>query len=190
MIVLVNKKRFATLLTVLLITILMLSAVLNMGKIKQSFYPQKYRLFVEKYSAEYNVDKFMIYSLIKAESNFKEDAASVKGAVGLMQIMPDTAEEIAGKIGIDGYSSEQLSRPETNIRIGCYYFSFLMEKYSGDFYSAAAAYNAGYGNVDSWLAKWQSDTVEVELIPFGETKKYVEKVKNYYDKYLDLYGEV
>ena len=189
MIVLVNKKRFASLLTVLLIVILGLSAILNIGKIKQNIYPEKYSLFVEKYAKKYNLDKYMVYSIIKAESNFDEDVSSVKGAVGLMQIMPDTADEIARKAGIEGYSAEKLFDPETNIHIGCYYLTFLLERYSGDFVSAAAAYNAGYGNVDSWLAQWQSDKVIAEEIPFGETKKYIEKVKNYYNKYIQLYAE-
>ncbi len=189
MIILVDKKRFASLLTLLLIGILGVCAIFNIGKIKKSFYPEKYVFYVEKYSAQYGLDKFMVYSIIKAESNFKEDVSSAKGAVGLMQVMPDTAEEIAGKIELNGYLPEKLAEPEINIQMGCYYLAFLLNRYSGDFVSAAAAYNAGYGNVDSWLAEWQADTVDAEKIPFGETKKYVIKVNDYYNKYCELYAE-
>lgn len=189
MIVLVDKKRFGSILAVMLAAFLVLCSCINFKKIKQSFYPQKYNLYVEKYAEEYGVDKLFVYSIIKAESNFEEEVLSTKGAVGLMQIMPQTAEEIAKKLELEEYSAEMLYQPETNIKIGCFYLGYLLEKYSGSYISAAAAYNAGHGNVDSWLAIWQTDEVSVERIPFGETKKYVEKVENYYNKYKELYKE-
>lgn len=189
MIVLVNKKRFTKILSAMLILLLLLIGIFNIKNIKQSIYPEKYALFVEKYSEEYGLDKYRVYSLIKAESNFKQEVVSDKGAVGLMQLMPETAEEIAGKIGLENFSVEKLYEPDTNIRIGCYYLSFLVERYSGDYVSALAAYNAGYGNVDDWLANWQADKVEPEEIPFGETKKYVEKIEDYYNNYQKLYVE-
>ncbi len=189
MIVLVNKRKFTTFLAFFLILVLALFGTLNMKNIKQGLYPTKYSSYVEKYSNMYGVDKYLVYSVIKAESNFDETAMSDKGAVGLMQIMPETGEEYAGKIGIEGFSGNMLSEPEVNVQIGCYYLAYLMNRYSNHIPTAAAAYNAGLGNVDDWLAQEQVHTLTVEIVPFGETRKYIEKVEGYYNKYLELYEE-
>lgn len=189
MIVLVNKKKFFKVVSALLVLVLAFVGILNFKNIKKGMYPMKYQMYVEKYSAEYNLDKFFVYSVIKAESNFDSEARSNKSAAGLMQLMPDTAEEIAGKIGIENFSEEIFLSPEVNIQLGCYYLSFLMERYSGDIKTAAAAYNAGYNNIDTWLAQEKSDFITEDMVPFGETKKYIKKVENYYNKYKELYGE-
>ena len=187
MIVLVNKKRFTVILSVLLLLLLTVAGIVNIRNVKHAVYPTKYSRFVEKYAEEYGVDKYLIYSVIKAESNFDEKAVSEKGAMGLMQIMPATAREAAGKLGMEGFDVQELLVPEINIQIGCYYMAFLLERYMGDVTSAAAAYNAGYGNVDNWLAMEQTERVTAEVVPFGETKKYIVKVENNYSKYKELY---
>ena len=187
MIVLVNKKRFAAVISVMLICIILLIGLFNVSKIRQSAYPLKYTSYVEKYSAEFSVDKYLVYAVIKAESEFDEKAVSDKGAVGLMQIMPSTAEEAAAKIGMENYSPKMLTEPDINIRIGCYYIAFLLDRYGGDVRTAMAAYNAGYGNVDNWLACEQAEIISAEIIPFGETKKYIVKIINNYDKYKEIY---
>ena len=101
--------------------------------------------------------------------------------------MPTTGEEAAKKIGIENYSEKKLIEPDTNIRIGCYYIAFLLDRYGGDIRTAMSAYNAGYGNVDNWLAREQKDYISAENIPFGETRKYIVKIINNYDKYKEIY---
>ncbi len=189
MVVLVNKKKFIMFLAVLIAFILILVGILNINNYRELVYPQKYSIYVDKYSALYNVDKFLIYSVIKAESNFNEKSVSKKGAIGLMQIMPETGDDLANKIGINNFSSKDLFLAEHNINIGCYYISFLLDRYNGDIKTALAAYNAGFGNVDNWLAFSQKNIIEYENIPYGETKKYIEKVLNYVDGYKKLYEE-
>ena len=189
MIVLVNKKKFIRFTAIVFIMLITLVGILNFNNIKKSMYPQKYSLFVEKYSEEYKIDKFLVYSIIKAESNFNETAFSSKGAIGLMQLMPETAVEMATVLGIENPDNIDFFDPDVNIKTGCYYISCLLERYNGDITTVAAAYNAGIGNVDTWLAKEQANLIEPDIVPFGETKKYIEKVSRYYEKYIELYTE-
>ena len=187
MIVLVNKKKFAATISVMRLCIILIIALFNVKKMRQAAYPIRYADYVEKYSQEFEVDKYLVYAVIKAESEFNEKAVSDKGAVGLMQVMPTTGEEAAKKIGIENYSEKKLMEPGTNIRIGCYYIAFLLDRYGGDIRTAMSAYNAGYGNVDNWLAREQKDYISAEDIPFGETRKYIVKIINNYDKYKEIY---
>ena len=113
-------------------------------------YPNKYSDFVEAYSEEYNVEKNLVYAVIKQESNFNEEASSRKGAIGLMQLMTDTADEIAEELEVD---NENVYNPEINIKFGTKYLSDLLNKYQNK-EMAIVAYNAGFGNVDKWIARW------------------------------------
>ena len=187
MIVLVNKKRFTGCISVILILIILVIGLLNWSSFKKAVYPLKYSDYVKKYAENYKIDKYLVYSIIKAESEFKFNARSEKGAVGLMQIMPSTGKEIAQKLGIENFSEEVLLNPEININIGCYYLSYLLNKYDGNIKTAVAAYNAGYGNVDNWLAVEQIDFLSGQEIPFGETKKYLLKVEKNLDNYFNIY---
>ena len=189
MIVLVNKKKFAKNIAVLLIIILFVTALLNINNIKKLFYPVDYSFYVEKYSKEYNLDKYLVYSLIKTESDFDENAVSKKGAKGLMQLMPETASEYAKKLEIQNFKENMLFEPETNIRIGCYYISFPLDRYDGDAITAVAAYNAGYGRVDNCLATEQTDKISLDIIPFGETKKHIQSFEKNYNNYKKIYAE-
>ncbi len=188
MIVLVNKKRFGSILLFLLMVVLIVVGILGIGSIKKKVYPLRYEKYVEKYAKEYGLDKYLVYAIIKTESGFDCEDVSRKGAVGLMQIMPSTAGEAAEKMGMKDYNTGMLKEPETNIRIGCYYLNYLIDKYSGDIDTAVAAYNAGHGNVDKWLAYEKKEHLKIEDIPFGETKKYVVKVRETCKKYKKLYG--
>jgi soluble lytic murein transglycosylase len=126
-----------------------------------------------------NVSPYLIQSIIKSESGFHKQAISSAGAIGLMQIKPDTAKWCAAKMGISAPDEMELYQPEINIKIGTWYFaSFLLPKYDGDVDKALAAYNAGHGNVDSWD--------EGEIL-FPETQKYVKKVKWYNGLYGWMY---
>ena len=143
--------------------------------------------YVEKYSKEYDVDKYLIYAIIKAESNFEKNATSNKGAKGLMQLMYSTAEETAKKIDVE-LTESNIYEPDININIGTKYISILIQKY-GNINLALAAYNAGSGNVDNWINEGtlEKDGSNIENIPYVETNNYVRKILRDYDIYKKIY---
>lgn len=157
------------------------------NNVLRKFYKIEYSGSVQKYSIEYDVDKYLIYAIIKAESNFKVNAESGKSAKGLMQLMSSTAEEISKEVGID-LSSTSLFDADTNINLGTKYISNLLKKYNS-LELALAAYNAGSGNVDSWinLGLINSDGSDVEKVPYNETNNYIRKILRDYDIYKELY---
>jgi len=146
-----------------------------------TLYPLKYKKHINHAATTYNVDPVLIASVINAESGFKRDAVSSKGAVGLMQIMPPTAEWVAKKMSME-YTSEMLADPRTNIIMGTYYLNYLLEKFK-DVRTALIAYNAGEGKVITWLTDGRYST-EAEgysiLItsPYPGTNKYVDRIMN------------
>ena len=151
-------------------------------------YPKKYESTVKKYAEEYNTDELLIYSLIKAESKFKEDSVSNKGAIGLMQIMEPTAIEIANNLDKE-IRKEDLQDPEINIEFGIKYFSDLLKEYGNNTLIALAAYNAGPGNVRNWIDTGiiNADGSNIENIPFKETNMYVRKIIRDYEMYKKIY---
>lgn len=158
-------------------------------KIRRTQYPIKYGHFVEKYSKEYNLDKYLVYAVITTESKFDKYAVSAANAKGLMQLTDKTGEECARKIGFSDYSSDALFDPEINIRLGCYYLSSLIQLYDRRLDVALAAYNGGPGNVEKWLAD-KSCTDEygnLVKIPFDETKNYVKRVIQAREMYTEIY---
>lgn len=185
-------KRLAKFLIILIIFLLLyfvLFKVVELDKIiMKKIYPLKYSEYVEKYSKEYDIDPYMVYAIIKAESNFNENAKSASNAVGLMQIMEATAIETANKMNLN-VAEEDLFDPELNISIGLKYFSNLLNKYNDNYYLAIIAYNAGIGNVDKWIADGtiKEDASDIENVPFKETNNYVRKILRDYEIYKDLY---
>ena len=153
-------------------------------------YPYPYRETVEHYAHAYGVDSSLAAGVIHAESRFKSDAQSHRGAVGLMQLMPDTAEWIAGQMEEPRFSLTKLQEPETNIRYGIWYLASLQREFDGNDILALAAYNAGRGNVQAWMTQygWQQDFSSVESIPYAETREYVARVLKYQQKYKTLYA--
>jgi len=177
------KTLKVTLLILIIISIIyfLLFQIIN---IQQIIYPKKYEQYVSKYAELYNVDELLIYSIIKAESNFDEKANSKAKAIGLMQLMENTATEISNEIDNIEIPQEQIYEPETNIKLGTYYFSVLMNKYN-NIGLALAAYNAGMGRVDGWIKDGilKKDGSDLENIPFKETNLYVRKILYNYEKY-------
>ena len=153
--------------------------------------PAEYESFVKEYSKKYSVPENLIYAVIKTESKFNSSAESSVGAIGLMQMMPDTFTWLTNdRIG-DRFSVGMLYDPETNIKYGVYYLSWLYDKYA-DWDTALAAYNAGPGNVDKWLEDPSITDVEsgkLQNIPFKETREYVKKVNKALEKYESLYDK-
>jgi soluble lytic murein transglycosylase len=160
-----------------------IAAVFLRTTVLYRIYPLDYEEEIAEWSRTYTINEYLVCAVICAESRFDETAVSPKGAVGLMQIMPDTGEWAAGKIGIEGYSDQMLTDPNTNIRIGCWYLSYLDDKFSGDARKVLAAYNAGPANVQEWL---ETDEA-LENIPFEETENYLERVQRNYEIYKGLY---
>lgn len=171
---------------ILLITVLVfcvLWAVLYCAL--RSAYPVKYVKIVDKYAFEYNLDRNLLYSIMKNESGFSKNAVSEKNAVGLMQITPETANWIAEEMNIESFS---LSDPETNIKFSCWYVNYLCSSFE-TVETAVAAYNAGEGTVKKWLndGRYSNDGVILNDIPYNETKKYVSNVISAYNIYNKLY---
>ena len=138
------------------------------------FFPLAYKEEIVKYANEYNLETSLVFGLVKTESGFKEKVVSRSGALGLMQIMPKTGEWVAEKLNIKNYSESMLYDAQTNIKIGCYYLSYLIGKYT-HLNTALACYNAGEGIMASFI----DEDKNVVKYPFEETAKYVQKVKNY-----------
>lgn len=180
-----KKKRILIILIFITIALICLGNLIY-NNILEFVYKRDYSEYVEKYSDMYNVDEKLIYAIIKNESNFKTDAVSSVGAIGLMQIMESTAEDVAKELEIEEYN---LYSPNDNIQIGTKYFSYLLQKYEEPSL-ALAAYNAGFGNVDDWLEKGiiKSDGTDYENIPYKETNMYVRKILRDYEIYISKFS--
>lgn len=154
-------------------------------------YPIKYQEQVERYADQYGLDKYLVYSVIKCESSFKHEARSRAGARGLMQLMPATAQWFAENKEKIEYSEELLYDPDYNIRLGCAYLKYLDKRFNGNTDNVLAAYNAGEGRVREWLSStlYSADGENLSDIPYPETKNYVERVKETYALYIQLYKE-
>ncbi len=184
-----NKKKRTRILIAAAMLVLALIAALWLGReLEKRTYKLSYPKTIAQYAKEFDVDPFLVAAMIHCESANRPEAVSVDGAIGLMQVMPDTGEWIAGKLGISDFHADSLFEPAVNIRFGCWYLKFLLDRYDQDRQLAVAAYNAGHGNVDKWLDD-PSVSAKGQLvnIPYEETKTYVEKVQRAYEKYQSLY---
>lgn len=178
--------------TIVIVVILIISALLSTlfgyisDSISRTMNPTKYSEAVEKYSEQYDVPKHIVYAVIKTESSFKPDAVSPKGAIGLMQLTPDTFEWLCAKTG-DQPNELLLYDPDTNIRYGTYFLSLLHNEYKV-WNTVYAAYNAGRGRVNSWLddEKYNNNGRLIN-IPYKETAEYVKKVNRSSELYERLY---
>ena len=153
-------------------------------------YPRKYTEYVETYAKAYGVPEALVYAVIHTESSFDSGAVSSAGAVGLMQMMPDTFKWLTDEILFDHLESGMLYDPETNIKYGTYLLSRFYDRY-GDWELALAAYNGGPGNVDEWLEDpaYSDGEGGLSKIPFRETRQYVKKVADARKTYERLYGD-
>ena len=187
------KALKAIIITILIILVTYIGTVKIFNvteKIMKKIYPKTYSEYVTDYSKEYDVDPLLVYAVIKAESNFKEDVVSNSNAKGLMQLMDSTADEVASNIITDTtFESNMLFDAKTNIKIGTKYLSELLQKYDGNYYLAVAAYNAGIGTVDKWIQEGtiKKDGSDIENIPYKETNNYVRKIIRDYGIYQKLY---
>ena len=140
-------------------------------------FPMPYREAVVKRSNEIGLDPAYVYGLIRQESRFIMDARSGVGASGLMQVMPATARWTAKKIGLEGFTPDQITDRDTNIAIGTGYLKLVLDDFTGSMPLAAAAYNAGPGRPRNWRNGPLIDgAIWAENVPFNETRDYVKKV--------------
>ncbi len=139
---------------------------------------------IRQQANEKDVDAALIAAVIYSESKF-EDQESSAGARGLMQITPEAADTIAKNSEATSFELKDLSDPEINIRYGTFLLRELLDRYDGDEAAALAAYNAGPGNAD----KWGGADLNVEDIPFPETRAYVEEVLEKRDEYRRKYAK-
>ena len=162
---------------------------------RKYLYPYDYQDTINFYADRYEVDRNLVASVILAESKFRQDATSVHGARGLMQIMPETGSWIATQIEDDSFSVDKLYNVNMNIKYGTWYLSELQTEFEGNEVLALAAYNAGRGNVYEWMEKyhWGIDFKDYTKIPFPETREYVKrvlKIKNIIISYINKEGYI
>ena len=152
-------------------------------------YPLYLESAIASASQRYGVDPFLVCAVIDSESGWDEDAQSHRGAVGLMQLMPDTVDWAVENMGIENFSYANIEDPDVNIDIGCWVLNFLGEQFNDNPELMAAAYNAGSGNVTKWLGdtKYSADGEYLDYIPYKETNNYVRKILRNYEIYQRIY---
>jgi soluble lytic murein transglycosylase len=143
-------------------------------------YPLRYEQIVTGHAENYHLDPQLVAAVIYQESKFDAQAVSSSGAVGLMQLLPETAQGLADRTGGHGWHESDLVDPELNIRYGSWYLRHLLDKYD-DERLALAAYNAGQTNVDRWRAQGVG-------IRFPETRRYVARVQKLKEIYARAYA--
>lgn len=150
--------------------------------------PLRHEDIIRQQAADKDLDPALIAGVIYAESKFS-DQTSHAGARGLMQITPPTAEAIAQRTGGVRFEQEDLADPQVNISYGAWYLRHMLDRYGDNVVLALAAYNAGQGNVDKWIAQARAEDREltIEAIPFAETRAYVDRVLEARDDYRSAY---
>ena len=189
-----RRQRRRTLLAIFasaLIVLIALGAWALFGRDRIDFsrYPMTYAPEIRAAAAEFSLDPAYVASVVLAESNFDAEAVSSAGAIGLMQIMPATGEWIAGKLEDEPFDVQRLYQPEVNLRYGCWYLRFLLDRYDGDMYTASTAYHQGQGRVDQWLEdpQYSQDGRTLTAISSAVTDTYVNRIMESYANYQELY---
>lgn len=181
------KRKIAVAIAIIAITALAVFAFIIIPQIKKELHPREFPDPVEKYAEEYNVPEALIYAVIQCESSFDPNAVSPVGAQGLMQLMPETFQWL-NEYHLREDTVTDFTDPETNIKYGTFYLSFLYKRY-GNWETAIAAYNAGHGKVDGWLkdSRYSNNGETLYNIPYEETYNYVNRVFEAYNEYSEIY---
>jgi soluble lytic murein transglycosylase len=151
--------------------------------------PLRHEDIIRQQAKDKDLDPALIAGVIYAESHFVDGRTSSAGAQGLMQLTPATAQYIADKSGGSAFRVSDLGTPQVNIAYGAFYLRYLMRRYGEDLPLVLAAYNAGEGNVDKWIAQARArdKALDISAIPFGETRSYVTKVLDARKQYRESY---
>jgi soluble lytic murein transglycosylase len=152
--------------------------------------PLRHEDIIRQQAREKGLDPSLIAAVIYAESRFRDGQTSPAGALGLMQLTPATAHYIARKSGGTQFVVDDLATPQVNISYGAYYLRYLLRRYDGNEDLALAAYNAGEGNVDKWIARARAHgrALTIAAIPYGETRAYVQRVESVRRDYRKAYA--
>jgi soluble lytic murein transglycosylase len=153
-------------------------------------FPFPYRELVRREAAEWGIDPFLMAAIIRQESSFKADIVSPAGAIGLMQVMPPTGQQLARRHGPDPFTNASLTRPEVNLHLGAAFFVDMSRRYDHDLPLVLSAYNAGPTRASAWRQFPEvADPLRfTERIPFDETRGYVKSVRRNLALYRVLYG--
>ncbi len=155
---------------------------------REYLYPLNFNDLVIEYADDYGLDRAFVFAVINVESRFDKNAVSSAGAVGLMQITPNTGEYVSKLLNAKEYD---LLNERTNVEFGCFYYKYLFDKFE-EFDTVVCAYNAGEGNVRNWLknSEYSLNGRTLISIPFKETKDYLNKIHKSYEKYTQLYQNI
>ena len=161
------------------------------GWYARAVYPLEYEGAIRAAAHRNDLDPALVAAVIYAESRFDAQARSSHGAVGLMQLLPETAAQIARDTGGVAFVPADLDDPRLNIRYGCYYLRAVLDQFGGDSVAAIAAYNAGAGAVGEWeaAARAEGHALRVADIPYAETRAYVRSVLEARGIYREMYGD-
>lgn len=154
-------------------------------------WPRAFHESVSGATQEFTFEPALVYAVMREESAYRPGVSSPAGAMGLMQMIPPTAERVAGELGVPGFDPSRLYDPATNIRFGTYYLRSLVVRFSGSRPRAIASYNAGPEAVNRWLDRDGELPADmfVDSVPYGETRRYLRRVLRSYHIYRLLYGE-
>ena len=157
----------------------------------EGLFPKGYLTLVLETLKQYDLDPFLVLSLIRQESAFNARVTSTANAIGLMQLIPPTAKQVARSLGQGTPSKENLMDPIVNVRLGIEYLNHLLVSFNHNMVYALAAYNAGPTKVRQWVAlRSNMHPLEfIESIPYTETRNYVKKILRNYAIYLSLYDD-
>lgn len=171
--------------------VIIIAATALVPVVKKWIYPLRYEDIILEETYLTGADPFLVMAIIRAETKFDPEGRSRVGAKGIMQIMPDTADEIINKGNFSLSLKEELNDPRINIRLGSWYLAHLSKRFQNNKVAVAAAYNRGPTAVERLLreGKWDGSATNTEALP-GETRHYVQKVIFYYDNYKDLYHDL
>ena len=152
-------------------------------------YPRVYWGSVTKYAKKYGIDPYLILAIIREESRFNKNVKDYKGRIGLMNISPDTAKDIAFRLGLHYKTSSVLYNTDTNIRFGTFYLSWLKKSFKSKFHSVIAGYNAGPRVALKWNGMFGTSNFESykKNIPYPETRDYLKRVLDNYMIYKSIY---
>ena len=157
----------------------------------EAVYPLDHVGAIRSSARRNGLDPALVAAVIYAESRFDAQARSSQGAVGLMQVLPETADQIARETGGVAFITEDLEDPVVNVRYGCYYLRGALDAFDGDAVASVASYNAGMGAVAEWRADAATEGHELRIgdIPYPETRAYVKTVLRARRVYREMYGD-
>src|SRR3984885_985937 len=187
----VTRRRRRSLLAAVVAALVVVAVVVGLPVARKAVnelgLPLPYQDVIRQQAAEKHLDPAFVAAVIYAETKFDARTSSA-GAVGLMQILPQTAEFLAHRSGATTFRVSDLGTPEVNIAYGSYYLRYLLDEYDGNKVLALAAYNGGESNVDNWVRAQRGHRFAIDDIPFPETRAYVSRVLDAQKQYRQTYA--